>query len=171
MSISRFDGGASAAEEPAGRNGKAQSGARGQQAALAKAGSQGQPQAQATPFWEKVVGALGLVIVLGVVGFLLYEAVQPQTQAEIVAQVQSITPQAGGYLVEFEASNHGRQTAASVAIEGTLYDPSQPDRSVETAEVTFDYIPDRSGRTGSFVFEHDPRQYELRLQVKGFMDP
>jgi uncharacterized protein (TIGR02588 family) len=156
------------AKEPPARNGKAKSTVRGQK------GKQAAPKTQVTPFWEKVVGAIGLLIVLGVVGFLLYEAVQPSTEAEIVTKVKSITPQAGGYLVEFQASNQGRQTAASVAIEGALYDPEQGAQAaepVETAEVTFDYIPDQSDRTGSFVFAHDPRQYDLRLQVKGFMDP
>jgi uncharacterized protein (TIGR02588 family) len=126
---------------------------------------------QETPFWEKAVGLAGLLIVLAVVGFLVYEALQPQTAANIVTEVKAVTPQAGGYLVDFVATNRGRQTAAAVTIEGALYDPAQGDQPVETAEVTFDYIPDQSGRTGSFVFEHDPRQYEVRLQVKGFMDP
>ena len=126
---------------------------------------------QETPFWEKAVGVAGLLVVLGVVGFLLYEALQPQTAADIVAEVKAVIPQAGGYLVDFDAANHGRQTAASVTIEGALYDPAHPEEPVETAEVTFDYIPDQSERTGSFVFEHDPRKYEVRLQVKGFMDP
>jgi uncharacterized protein (TIGR02588 family) len=107
-----------------------------------------------------------------VVGFLLYEAFQPQTEAEIVTEVKAIAPQAGGYLVEFEASNYGRKTAASVAVEAALYAPGDAaGEPLETAEITFDYIPDQSDRTGAFVFEHDPRLYELRLQVKGFMDP
>jgi uncharacterized protein (TIGR02588 family) len=126
---------------------------------------------QETPFWEKAVGVVGLLIVLGVVGFLLYEALQPQTAANIVAEVKAVTPQMGGYLVDFVATNNGRQTAASVTIEGALYDPAQGDEPLETAEVTFDYIPDQSERSGSFVFEHDPRKYEVQLQVKGFMDP
>jgi hypothetical protein len=137
MSISHFDGGASAAEEPAGRNGKAHPPEQGQKMGDAK-GLKAAPQE--TPFWENAVGVAGLLIVLAVVGFLVYEALQPQT-------------------------------AASVTIEGALYDPAQGDEPVETAEVTFDYIPDQSDRSGSFVFEHDPREYEVRLQVKGFMDP
>jgi uncharacterized protein (TIGR02588 family) len=124
-----------------------------------------------TPFWEKMVGVLGLLIVLGVLGFLIYEATQPQTEPEIVAELQAVTPQAGGYLVAFAASNQGRKTAAAVAVEGALYDPAGGPEPVETAEITFDYIPDQSDRTGSFVFAHDPRQYELRLHVKGFIDP
>ena len=64
----------------------------------------GEPKAapQETPFWEKAVGVVGLLIVLGVVGFLLYEALQPQTAADIVAEVKAVTPQAGGYLVDFD---------------------------------------------------------------------
>jgi uncharacterized protein (TIGR02588 family) len=117
-----------------------------------------------------MVGVLGLLIVLGVVAFLLYEAFQPQTVAEIVTEVKAITPQPGGYLVEFEASNHGRKTAAAVAVESALYAPGAAE-PLETAEITFDYIPDQSDRRGSFIFAHDPRQYDLRFQVKGFVDP
>jgi uncharacterized protein (TIGR02588 family) len=128
-------------------------------------------QAQETPFWEQIAGFIGLLLVLGVLGFLIYEGIQPQTEAEIVTEVKSISPQPGGYLVSFEASNRGHSTAAGVLVEGALYDLANPDEPIETAEVTFDYIPDQSDRTGSFVFEHDPRQYDLRIQVKGFMDP
>ena len=126
---------------------------------------------QETPLWEKLAGLVGLLLMLGVIGFLIYEAVQPQTEAEIVTEVQSITPQAGGYLVKFEASNRGRTTAAAVLLEGALYDPAGGDEPLESAEMTFDYIPDGSDRTGLLVFTHDPRRYDLRLQVKGFMDP
>ena len=133
------------------------------------------PEGQETPFWEQVAGFIGLLLVLAVVGFLVYEGIQPRTEAELMAEVKSITEQPGGYLVEFELSNHGRTTAAAVIVEGALYDtvPSgEPlEQPLETAEMNFDYVPDRSDRTGSFVFEHDPRQYELHLQVKGFMDP
>ena len=126
---------------------------------------------QETPLWEKLAGLVGLLLVLGVLGFLLYEAAQPQTEAEIVTEVQSITPQAAGYLVKFAASNRGRTTAAAVLLEGALYDAAGGGEPIETAEMTFDYIPDQSDRTGLLVFERDPRQYNLRLQVKGFMDP
>jgi uncharacterized protein (TIGR02588 family) len=128
-------------------------------------------QSQETPFWEQVAGFIGLLLVLGVLGLLIYEGIQPQTEAEIVTEVKSISPQPGGYLVAFEASNRGRSTAASVLVEGALYDAANPDEAIEAAEVTFDYIPDQSGRAASFVFEHDPRQYDLRIQVKGFTDP
>jgi uncharacterized protein (TIGR02588 family) len=146
----------------------------GREAAQDKPQGQGKAQGQATPLWEKLAGLVGLLLVLGVLGFLLYEAARPQSAAEIVTEVQTITAQAGGHLVVFQASNRGRRTAAAVLVEGALYDPAnteEPVEPVETAEMTFDYIPDQSDRTGSLVFAHDPRQYTLRLQVKGFMDP
>ena len=143
----------------------------GQEQAPAKEkGGEGQP-APETPLWEKLAGLLGLLLVLGVLGYLVYEGVRPRSEAAIVTAVESITPQAGGYLVTFTASNEGRQTAASVLVEGALYDAAGAEEPVETAEMTFDYIPDQSDRSGALVFERDPRQYELRLQVKGFMDP
>ena len=140
------------------------------------ASASGQPPANdkpqpETPLWEKLAGLLGLLLVLGVLGFLVYEGLRPRSEAAIGTTVETITPQLGGYLVTFEASNSGRQTAASVLVEGALYDPASPEEPVETTEMTFDYIPDQSDRTGALVFERDPRQYDLRLQIKGFMDP
>ena len=108
---------------------------------------------------------------LGVVGFLLYEALQPQTAAEIVAEVKAVTPQAGGYLVDFVATNHGRQTAASVTIEGAFYDPAQADEPVETAEVTLDYIPDQSDRTGRSYSSTTRGSTRYGCRSKAFMDP
>jgi uncharacterized protein (TIGR02588 family) len=165
ISMSRFNSETSAPQEPKRQR-------PGQASKSQKQDDQpGKPPHHETPFWEKVAGAVSLLLVLGVIGFLLYEAFQPQTAPEIVTEVQSITPQPGGYLVQFQASNRGRQTAASVLVEGALYDPAGSGEPIETAEATFDYIPDQSDRTGSLVFARDPRQYDLRLQVKGFMDP
>lgn len=136
-----------------------------------QAQKQGQPAAGETPLWELIAGVMGLLLVVGVVSFLLYAASLPQTEAAIVTKLLTVKAQPGGYLVTFEAANQGRKTAASVLVEGALYDPSGADEPIETAEVTFDYIPDQSARTGAFVFEHDPRQAELRIRVKGLMDP
>ena len=127
--------------------------------------------AEETPLWEKLAGLIGLLLVLGVLGFLLYDAAQPQTEADIRTSVQSITAQTGGYLVLFDAANRGRTTAAAVLVEGALYEPSGGDEPLETAEMTFDYIPDQSDRTGLLLFENDPRGYDLRIRVKGFMKP
>ena len=146
-------------------------GRRERQGGHAAGENQAQPAPGETPLWELLAGVVGLLLVLGVLGVLLYEASRPQTAASIVTEVLSIAQQPSGYVVTFEAANEGRTTAASVLLQGELYDPATSDEPVETAEVTFDYIPDRSARTGAFVFEHDPRQRELRILVKGFMDP
>ncbi len=130
-----------------------------------------QTKSAEAPFWEKAVGVVGLLLVLSVLGILLYEALQPQTAPELVAQVQSTVRQQGGYLVQINASNHGQATAAGVLIEGSLYAAGDSAQPVETAQTTLDYVPDQSERSGGLLFEHDPSQYELRLQVKGFADP
>jgi uncharacterized protein (TIGR02588 family) len=179
MTVSRYGRKAAESEEsmprhsqtPAKEQPKPKGQAKGKAEADDRQGAAAQAAPKETPFWEKMVGVLGLLIVLGVLGFLLYEAFQPQSEAQIVTEVQSIAQQPGGYLVQFGASNQGRKTAAAVVIEGALYDPASPTEPLETAEITFDYIPDQSDRTGALIFEHDPRTLDLRLQVKGFMDP
>jgi uncharacterized protein (TIGR02588 family) len=123
----------------------------------------------ATSKWEWVAGAVGLVLVLGTVGFIAYNALttEPSVPAVTVEHVGTErTP--GGYVVEFRARNSGGATAASLAISGTLYDGST---EIETNQVTLDYLPPRGERQGGLIFQTDPAVHELRLEAEGYVDP
>ena len=125
-----------------------------------------------TPFWEKVVGVIGVVFLLGILGFLIYEALQPSTPPDITITVTSITPVSNGYLVEIQAHNLGEETAAAVEVEGTLQPRDDPNAApIETRTTTFDYVPAQSMRQGGLFFQADPNQYVLEVQAKGFVEP
>ena len=134
--------------------------------------SKDEPQSgSGTPFWEQVVGYLGLVIVIGVIIFLLYEASQPVTPPDIMITVKETIAQGSGYLVEIEAVNQGGMTAATVVVEGTLTAADDPETLLEQSDVTFDYVPLQSSRQGGLFFSHDPEQYQLEIQVKSYIRP
>jgi uncharacterized protein (TIGR02588 family) len=123
----------------------------------------------ATSKWEWVAGAVGLVLVLGAVGFIAYNALttDPSVPAVTVEHVSTErTP--GGFVVEFRARNAGPSTAASLTISGTLYDGST---EIETSEVMLDYLPPRGERHGGLIFQTDPTGHELRLKAVGYVDP
>ena len=42
---------------------------------------------------------------------------------------------------------------------------------VESAEMTFRYIPARSEQRGGLLFRNDPRKHELRLRAQGYGPP
>jgi uncharacterized protein (TIGR02588 family) len=123
----------------------------------------------ATSIWEWVAGAVGLVLVLGAIGFIAYNALtaEPSVPAVTVEHVGT-QRNVGGYVVEFRARNSGPSTAASLAISGTLHNGST---EIERSEVTLDYLPPRGERQGGLIFQADPAGHELRLEAQGYVDP
>lgn len=129
-------------------------------------------QAGAGPWWEQAIGGVGVLLVLGLLAFLLYEAWQPATPPEIVVSVQRVLSVEGGYLVELEARNEGESTAATVEVEGTLTAPDDPHAAaVATSSLTFDYLPSKSTRRGGLFFKEDPAQYTLEVRALGYVEP
>ena len=119
--------------------------------------------------WEWVAAAVSTVLVLGVVGYLLYDAVaRPRTPPSLRVSADTVLQADGLWLVEFRATNAGHETAAAVKIEGELM---QADSSVESSEAVLDYVPGRSVRHGGLFFLHDPRAYRLELRAHGYQEP
>ncbi len=125
------------------------------------------------PFWEKVTGAVGLVLVLTVLGYLIYEALNPQNPPDISVEQREVTSLGQGFLVQIRATNHGDRTAATVVIEAALHAPDAgpDDPPLEAGDVTFDFVPAGSSREGGIVFTHDPADYTLDFQVRSFVEP
>ena len=133
------------------------------------AGTQEQSGGRATSAWEWVIAAIGAVLVLGAVTFMLYEALsEPNTSPRIEVSVDTIIETQYGHLVEFRARNHGQQTAAGVLIEGELKGATG---TVEKAQVTIDYVPAGSRRKGGLLFTHDPTRYTLDVRAKAYDRP
>lgn len=118
---------------------------------------------------EWAVAALGALLVLGAAGSLLYEALAgPATPPAVAVEVRAIQPVGSGYLVEFEAFNHGGETAAQVTVEGTL---SHDGSEVEASTTMLDFIPPEAHRRGGLFFTEDPRAFELALRATGYASP
>lgn len=131
-------------------------------------------QEQATaPFWEKFVGAVGLVLVLMILGFLTVQALGPKDPPDIAVEAGEIGRLGQGFLVQMRATNRGDLAAAEVVIHVTLHaaDAQPGDPPVESRDVTFDFVPAGSSRSGGVVFTHDPAEHLLDFQVQSFIDP
>jgi uncharacterized protein (TIGR02588 family) len=121
------------------------------------------------PLWMWAIALLGLSLVVGSIGFMLYEAAGgDQSPPDVAARVDSILPTRNGYLVKFRAVNEGGSTAEGVTVEGELRNGTE---SVETSNTTIEYVPSHSEREGGLYFTLDPKQYELRLRAKGYEKP
>jgi uncharacterized protein (TIGR02588 family) len=129
-----------------------------------KAGAPGE-----TPLLEWIAAAVGLVVLVGVLGFVGAEAFRPDTSPpQVVVEKLGVERTDAGYLVRVRAINRGGSAAAQVVVEGELEaGAGQP----ETAEATFDFIADHSSREGGLFFESDPGQGRLTLRAKGYAAP
>lgn len=125
------------------------------------------------PFWEKAAGALGLGLVLLIIGYLTFEALSPQLPPDILVRQEAVTRTNQGFLVQIRATNVGDQAAASVVVEAILQTPdAAPDAEpVESGEVTFNFVPAGSSRRAGIVFTRNPDEYALDFQVKSFVNP
>lgn len=121
------------------------------------------------PPWVWGIALLGLAMVVGSIGFMLYEAVAgDMSPPDVAVRIDVVLPTRNGYLVRFRAVNEGGTTAEGVTIEGELRNGTG---SVETSNTTIEYVPSHSEREGGLYFTLDPKQYELRLRAKGYEKP
>ena len=126
-------------------------------------------RAPTTSTAEWIVAIVSAALVLGVLGFLIYDGVRsPRTPPGITIEVDSIQNAGPGYLVLFHARNSGHATAAEVVVEGELEADSG---RVETSETTLDYVPAEGEQGGGLYFRHDPRRSRLRLRAQGYREP
>ena len=134
-----------------------------------KEGEDRRPGPDGPPLAEWIVAAVGLILVAGTIGFLVYQAIKGETlPPDVVVKVDSIAPVGSGYLVTFRAINQGEMTAEGLVVEGKLM---QGEMSIETGETELDYVPSRSEVKGGIFFTRDPRQFELQLQARGYELP
>lgn len=122
-----------------------------------------------TPLLEWVIACIGLLLVAGVLGLLLYKAIWGEkSPPQIAVRVISIVPVQNGYLVQFRAVNQGGSTAEGVVIGGEL---TRSAETVESSHTTLDYLPANSERGGGLFFTHDPRQFDLQMRAFGYEEP
>ena len=116
---------------------------------------------------ERGVVAVSALLVIGLIGFLLYQAITDQGgKPEFALSVASIDPQRPGY-VDVTVQNQGDGAAADVEVEGTR--PTQDGQEVSTARL--DYSPAQSELSVTLIFSEPVAEDQLALRVTGYAEP
>lgn len=124
---------------------------------------------QKIPFLEWLTAVIGLILVVGALGFIIYEASTNEHEPPILKlSYGAVIKTEAGYLVKFEVENNGDETAANVVIEGKLTKGAQ---EIETSSVTFDYAPSQSKRNGGLYFKNNPQEFDFEILAKGYQKP
>ena len=118
---------------------------------------------------EWTVFAIGLVLVLATLGFLVRESiVAAGGPPKVVARLGEARPSEGGYLIPVEVANIGQTTAEDVLVPIYL---DLPDGRREEAELNIAFLPRDSKRDGWVSFRDDPRRGTLSLGAVAFEVP
>lgn len=126
-------------------------------------------QEEAPSAWEWLAAAIGLVLLLGSLGYLAYDAATGNGEAPApTVRVTGIEAQGQHFLVRLQVMNASRGTAADLRVEGELRRGAEV---VERSETEFAWLPGRSAREAGLFFRHDPRALELVLMARSYQQP
>ena len=128
------------------------------------------PSETEEPTWlEWATGTISAMLVLGMISWVAWQAMTEEEQepkfAIVVTDKSAVE---GGYRVTFDVSNTATKTASAVVVRGEILDGSNP---VESADVTFDYVPAGSKSSGAVLFSQDPGTRSLKIRAIGYTDP
>ena len=119
------------------------------------------------------VFGVSLVLVLGTLAYLVYEATTLGDQPPIIeAQLGAPQQQAGEFAVPVTLINRGDQTAAGVMVEVTLEgNGGGAAAETERSEFSIPFLPRGATREGRVSFRTDPRLGRLQARVLGYEKP
>lgn len=132
-------------------------------------GDESEQEAPPPPTWQWMIAAVSTLALLGLLGFVLYEAITGTGLPPVVTvRPERVLETPNGYLVEVGVYNTGGTTAAALQIEGTL---KRDTATVETSTATITFVPANSEREAGLYFTKDPRQHRLETPALGYDHP
>lgn len=118
---------------------------------------------------EWLTAVIGLILVVGSVGILIYDAVsEKNSPPKLIVNTESVTQTESGYLVKFSLYNDGEDNAADVTIEGKI---TEGEKDLEASSVTIGYSPSHSTRQGGLLFTKNPQQSDFQIRALGYNKP
>ncbi len=113
---------------------------------------------------EWVTGAVSAIGVVALLAYLVIVAIwEPNGPAVFETTVDEMFASDGGWQVRVTVRNVGYKTAADVVLRG------EAGAGEAESEMTFDYVPAGSQRSGALLFADEPEG--LALTVRSYTDP
>jgi uncharacterized protein (TIGR02588 family) len=118
---------------------------------------------------EWAVFGVGFILVLGTVGFLVWDAATARDSPPDLAVTLGAPERRGeGWAVPVTVRNRGQETAEEARVEVVL---ELPGGEREEAELDFAFVPRGSKREGWVQFLHPPASGRLTGRVTGYEQP
>jgi uncharacterized protein (TIGR02588 family) len=118
---------------------------------------------------EWSVFAVGLAVVLGTLGFLVWDLARGgSSPPDLTVELGSPRRQTSGWAVPVTVHNRGDETAEGVHVEVVL---AMPAGGEERAELEIAFVPRGSHRKGWVTFTRAPAAGRLTGRVSGYEEP
>lgn len=118
---------------------------------------------------EWAVFGIGLVLTLGVIGSLAWDAVRGgEKPPDLIVELGVPEPRSQGWAVPVTVRNEGEETAEGARVLVTL---ELPGGEKEEAELSLPFVPRHSRREGWVHFLHPPARGRLSGRVTGYEQP
>jgi len=120
--------------------------------------------------WHLATAAIGLVLLLATIAFLVRDGVvrRRTPYPALGVSVDTVVATAGGTVVRVRVRNDGGVAAANVRVEGVLHGARGVEERAETA---VDFVPPGAPREAGLVFAADPRAGRLDVRATAFDIP
>ena len=110
---------------------------------------------------EWIAGSVSALVVLGMIGFFVYEAISgADGLPRLEVTVDPVDQIAGGTHLRYLIRNEGGRAASAVTLSVTL-----------RRSVIVDYVPAHSQVSGGLNVPESARPGDLELTVDGYVDP
>jgi uncharacterized protein (TIGR02588 family) len=114
------------------------------------------------------VFGVGLLLVAGVLGYLVYDgATSAGGPPAVEVTLGEARPAGQNFIVPVTVTNRGGETAEGVTVEVTL----EVGAEAERGEFTLAFLPRGATREGWVAFRRDPRAGRLTPRVLGYEKP
>ena len=103
---------------------------------------------------EKIVFAWGILVVLALISFLVYQILQPKDSPPKLKFSTNHQQNMEDYAFKIIIENEGEETAKNVNLKLTLY---QNGKSAGSGTIAVNYVPVNSKETAWIVFDAKPK--------------
>ena len=121
------------------------------------------------PAIEWVTSGIGLLIVLGTLTFIGYEALRGDSgRAALEVAVETTHKEPSRFSVVVVVRNTSRRAAAEVVVEGVARSKNGGE---QRSEMRLDYVPGLSQRRVTLVFDGQPPEGGVAVRIVGHTTP
>ena len=129
---------------------------------------EGRAEQQGSDPLETLVSLVSALLLLGAIGFLIWEGVSLTEPPRFEAETGVMWTSDGRYYLPMEVYNSGGESVQNLGLSVTLKDGGE---TVTRAETAIAWLPAHSQRRAVVIFDRNPETYRVVTDFEGYEPP